>query len=44
VAWVVTAALDGVFGLILGLALIPVATRVIFPLWSAITGRKATAH
>jgi predicted DNA repair protein MutK len=44
VAWVVTAALDGVFGLILGLALIPVATWVIFPLWSAITGRKATAH
>ena len=32
VAWLVTAALDGVFGLILGLALIPVATQVIGPL------------
>ena len=32
VAWAVTAALDGVFGLGLGLALIPVATGVIGPL------------
>jgi hypothetical protein len=32
VAWLVTAALDGLFGLILGLALIPLATRVIGPL------------
>jgi uncharacterized protein len=44
VEWLVTAALDGVFGLILGLILIPVATRVIGPLWSAVTGRKAAAH
>jgi uncharacterized protein len=43
VAWLVTAALDGVFGLILGLALIPVATRVIGPLWATVTG-KAAAH
>jgi predicted DNA repair protein MutK len=44
VTWAVTAALDGVFGLILGLALIPVATRVIGPLWAAVTGKKAAAH
>ena len=31
VAWVVTAGLDGVFGLALGLLLIPVATKVIAP-------------
>jgi hypothetical protein len=30
-AWLVTAALDGLFGLILGLALVPVATRVLAP-------------
>ncbi|MFN6924294.1 MAG: DUF808 domain-containing protein [Tabrizicola sp.] len=44
VAWLVTAALDGVFGLILGLLLIPVATRVIGPLWSAVTGKTKAAH
>jgi predicted DNA repair protein MutK len=43
VAWAVTAALDGVAGLVLGLALIPLATRVIGPLWGALTGGKA-AH
>ena len=42
--WVTTAALDGVFGLILGVILIPVATRVIGPLWAAVTGKKAAAH
>ena len=36
VAWAVTAALDGVFGLILGLALIPLATRVIGPALAAL--------
>jgi predicted DNA repair protein MutK len=44
IGWLVTAAFDGVFGLILGLLLIPLVTRVIAPLWSAITGRKAQAH
>ena len=44
VEWVVTAALDGVFGLILGVLLIPIATRVIGPLWAAVTGKKAAAH
>jgi predicted DNA repair protein MutK len=44
VGWLVTAALDGVFGLILGLLLIPVATRMIGPLWAAISGKKAAAQ
>jgi predicted DNA repair protein MutK len=42
VTWAVTAALDGVFGLILGVALIPVATRVIGPLVARLT-RKVQA-
>jgi uncharacterized protein len=44
VEWLVTAALDGVFGLVLGVMLIPVATRVIGPLWAAVFGGKAAAH
>ncbi len=44
VTWTVTAALDGVFGLILGVLLIPLATRVIGPLWGAVTGKKAASH
>ncbi|MES2914598.1 MAG: DUF808 domain-containing protein [Pseudomonadota bacterium] len=44
VKWLVTATLDGIFGLILGLMLIPVATRVIGPLWGALFGKKAAAH
>lgn len=36
VAWIVTAALDGVFGLVLGLALVPVATGVVAPAWAAL--------
>lgn len=41
IEWVVTAALDGVFGLILGALLIPVATRIIGPLVAAVTGKKS---
>ena len=37
VTWAVKAALDGVVGLIAGLALIPLATRVIGPLVARIT-------
>jgi predicted DNA repair protein MutK len=44
VTWVVTAALDGVFGLALGLLLIPVATRLIGPAWAAISGKAAAPH
>ena len=43
VGWAVTAALDGVVGLALGLVLIPVVTRVIGPLAATLTGKKA-AH
>ena len=42
VGWAVTALCDGVVGLALGLALIPLATRVIGPLWERVT-RKAVA-
>ena len=42
--WLVTATLDGVFGLLLGLALIPVATRVIGPIWKRLTGGSSAAQ
>lgn len=44
VEWAVTAFFDGIFGVVLGIVLIPVATRVIGPLWGRITGKKAAAH
>ena len=44
VAWAVQASIDGVIGLGLGLLLIPLATRVIVPLWSSVTGTKKAAH
>jgi len=44
VKWIVTAALDGVFGVLLGLALIPVATKIIMPLWATATGKRGAAH
>ncbi|MEL6960662.1 MAG: DUF808 domain-containing protein [Pseudomonadota bacterium] len=40
VAWAITAGLDGIFGLIVGLALIPVVTKVLMPLF----GGKSPAH
>ncbi|MEO8241043.1 MAG: DUF808 domain-containing protein [bacterium] len=43
VGWVVKATLDGVVGLAIGLALIPVATRLIMPVWARMTGQSA-AH
>mgnify|MGYP001312395069 CR=1 FL=1 len=42
--WLVTATLDGVFGLILGAALIPVATRLIGPAIAMLGGKKKAAH
>ena len=39
--WMAKAVMDGLFGLVLGLVLIPLATRVILPVWAAVTGRKA---
>ncbi|SFQ54615.1 hypothetical protein SAMN05421853_10962 [Roseivivax halotolerans] len=42
--WIVTAACDGVLGLALGLALIPIGTRFIAPIWRATLGsEKKTA-
>ena len=40
-AWAVTAFCDGVIGLGLGLALIPLATRVIAPVFAKLTPKKA---
>ncbi len=39
VAWLVKAALDGVFGVVLGLLLIPVATRVVEPILDRTRGK-----
>lgn len=44
VQWLVTAGLDGVFGLILGVVLIPLATRVITPLWVVLAGKCTPGH
>ena len=44
VGWLVTATLDGIFGLALGMLLIPVATKVIGPVVTRITGKAATGH
>ncbi|MBC7138308.1 MAG: DUF808 domain-containing protein [Defluviimonas sp.] len=41
VRWAVTALFDGIFGLALGLALIPLATRVIGPAIASLTGTRA---
>ena len=43
VAWLVKAALDGIVGLALGIALIPVATRIIGPAIAAVWPKKAAA-
>ncbi|MEZ5674385.1 MAG: DUF808 domain-containing protein [Thalassovita sp.] len=43
VSWAVTALCDGVLGLVYGLILIPVATRIIGPMIATVTGKKA-AH
>ena len=43
VEWLVTAALDGVVGLIVGTLLIPVATRGIAPLWRLVSGKEGSA-
>jgi predicted DNA repair protein MutK len=44
VEWAVTAACDGMIGLALGIALIPLATRVIGPTWAAMTRKEKAAH
>ncbi len=42
--WITTAALDGLFGLALGLLLLPVGARIVAPLWARISGNGAAAH
>lgn len=42
VTWAVTATLDGLFGLALGILLIPVTEKVILPLWRLVRGQSAT--
>jgi predicted DNA repair protein MutK len=41
VGWLVTAALDGVLGLVVGMLLIPLATRVLVPLLAVVSGKSA---
>lgn len=41
VEWIVTAALDGVFGVALGLALVPVVNKVFLPTYAAIRGERS---
>jgi predicted DNA repair protein MutK len=43
VEWISTAAMDGVFGLVVGLALIPVGEKIITPIWRSIFHRKVQA-
>lgn len=39
--WTAKAAMDGVFGVALGMLLIPLATGIIAPIWQRITGKTA---
>jgi predicted DNA repair protein MutK len=43
VIWAATAALDGVFGLVLGLALIPLVAKVMAPIWNALRKNPPTS-
>jgi hypothetical protein len=42
--WLVTATLDGILGLALGLLLIPVVTKMIVPVFSVFFPEKKAAH
>jgi len=44
VEWAVTAFLDGIFGIVLGMALIPIVTRVLPPLAAMVTRKKRAPH
>lgn len=44
VEWLAKAGMDGIFGLGLGLLLIPLATRVIGPLWASLSGKTRASH
>jgi predicted DNA repair protein MutK len=41
IKWVVTAALDGMFGLALGLALIPLVAKVLLPVWNSLRPKSS---
>lgn len=43
-AWLGTATMDGIVGLILGLTLIPIVAKVIDPLWQLVRGKSAEAE
>ena len=43
VEWAATATMDGILGLALGMLLIPVATKVIVPVWTKLSGKSADA-
>ena len=43
-SWVTTAAIDGVFGLLCGLVLIPIVTKILSPITALLTGKKASGH
>ena len=40
IKWLVTAALDGVVGAAIGVVLIPIATRVIVPIWASLSRKR----
>lgn len=40
IEWIVTAALDGLFGLALGLLLVPVVNRIVLPVYRTLRGRS----
>lgn len=44
IEWLVKAAIDGVLGLALGIALIPLATRIIGPVWLRFSGKSKAAQ
>ena len=44
VKWLVKAAIDGILGLALGIVLIPLATKVVGPVWTRLSGEKKAAH
>jgi hypothetical protein len=40
VEWLAKAVMDGIFGLAIGLVMIPIATRIIGPVWDALRKTK----
>jgi predicted DNA repair protein MutK len=44
VEWAVTALLEGILGIVLGMLLIPVVTRLLGPLVAAVTGKEKAPH